>query len=170
MTTEAVRDHRERAPEGLSFAVLTVSNSRSLEEDESGRRIAELAREHDHTVRDRLVVSDETVAIRGAVRTLVDRADVDVLVVNGGTGFSPRDLTPEAIRPLFEREIPGFGELFRFLSFREVGAAAMLSRATAGIAAETLVFLLPGSPAAAELAMTELVLPEAAHLLSQMRR
>ncbi|MDX1630953.1 MAG: MogA/MoaB family molybdenum cofactor biosynthesis protein [Thermoanaerobaculia bacterium] len=170
MPTDAVRDHRERAPEGLSFVVLTVSSSRSLEDDESGHRIAELAREDGHVVRDRMVVSDETVAIRGAARVLIGRSDVDVLVVNGGTGFSPGDLTPEAIRPLFERVIPGFGELFRSLSFEEVGAAAMLSRAVAGIAGETLVFLLPGSPAAAELAMRKLVLPEAGHLLSQMRR
>lgn len=170
MPTDTVREHRERAPEEVSFGVLTVSSSRKLEDDESGLRISELAREAGHTVRDHLVVSDETVAIRGAVRVLIDRADIDVLIVDGGTGFSPRDLTPEAVRPLFEREIPGFGELFRALSYEEVGAAAMLSRALAGIAGETLVFVVPGSPAAAELAMRALVLPEAAHLLSQMRR
>ncbi len=94
----------------------------------------------------------------------------DAIVVDGGTGFSPKDVTPEAVEPLSDEELPGFGELFRLLSYEEIGAAAMLSRAIAGIAHGKPVFVLPGSPKAVELAMTKLILPEVAHLLGQLRR
>ena len=96
--------------------------------------------------------------------------EIDVVLVTGGTGLAPRDVTIEAVEPLFDKGIPGFGELFRMLSFAEIGAAAMLSRATAGLASGRAIFLLPGSPAALELALSRLVLPEIAHLLAQARR
>ena len=116
------------------------------------------------------LVPDEGVRIRRAVETALAQPAVDVVLVTGGTGLSPRDVTIEAVFPLFEREIPGFGELFRMLSFAEIGAAAMLSRATAGVVSGRVIFLLPGSPAALDLALSRLVLPELAHLLAQARR
>ena len=158
------------APQRLGFAVLTVSSSRTLEQDATGGAIAEAAQQAGHTVVDRLLVPDELTAIRGAARVLLERAEVDVVVVDGGTGFSPQDVTPEALQPLLELELPGFGELFRALSFEQVGAAAMLSRALAGIARGKALFLVPGAPAAAQLAMERLILPEAGHLLGQARR
>ena len=119
---------------------------------------------------ERRLVSDDEVAIAGAVVELLSAGGVDVVVVTGGTGVSPSDVTPEAVAPLLERRLDGFGELFRSLSFAEIGPAALLSRAFAGTARGRAVFVLPGSPAAVELAMRRLVLPAAPHLVGQLRR
>lgn len=164
--------HRAYAPEAeeIGFALITVSDSRTAEDDEAGRRMRSLVEEAGFRVVDQLIVADEVPAVRSAVTALLARSGVDVVVLAGGTGMSPRDVTPEAVEPLLERELPGFGELFRVLSHREIGAAAMLSRAVGGVAADSALFALPGSPAAAELALRELILPEAAHLVSQVRR
>lgn len=162
--------HRDEAPSRLGFALLTVSDSRRPEDDVSGRRLRELAEGAGHRVEAALVVPDEVAAIRAAVGALLVTSGVDAVVVTGGTGFAPRDLTVEALTPLLERTIDGFGELFRMLSYRQVGAAAMLSRALAGTVGGRVVYALPGSPGAVELAMEELVLPETGHLLAQCRR
>ena len=166
----AVESHRSYAPRRLGFAVITVSDSRSPADDTSGDRIEALASAAGHRVIARRIVPDDIEAIRGAVDTVVGRAEIDVVVLSGGTGFAPRDVTLEAVEPLFERSIDGFGELFRMLSFRQVQAAAMLSRAAAGLIGERAIFALPGSPKAVELAMEELILPEVGHLLGQVRR
>jgi molybdopterin adenylyltransferase len=166
----AVAEHRAYAPLHLGFAVLTVSDSRRAATDGSGELLRRMATEAGHGVLGSELVPDEAEAIQEAACRLLAVPGVDVLVVTGGTGFSPRDRTVPALTPLFEVEIPGFGELFRMLSYREIGAAAMLSRATAGVVGGKLVFLLPGSPKAVELAARELVLPEAGHLLGQLRR
>ena len=166
----AVESHRSYAPRRLGFAVITVSDSRSPADDTSGDRIEALASAAGHRVIARRIVPDDIEAIRGAVDTVVGRAEIDVVVLSGGTGFAPRDVTLEAVEPLFERSIDGFGELFRMLSFRQVQAAAMLSRAAAGLIGERAIFALPGSPKAVELAMEELILPEIGHLLGQVRR
>ena len=118
----------------------------------------------------RELVRDETPAIRASVERLVRSSDVDVVVSTGGTGLAPRDVTLESVGPLFARRIPGFGELFRALSFERIGSAAMLSRAEAGIVEGKPVFLLPGSPDACDLAMDRLVLPEAGHLVGVLGR
>jgi molybdenum cofactor biosynthesis protein B len=115
-------------------------------------------------------VADEAAAIAGALRALLGAPEVDVVVLTGGTGFSPRDVTVEAVRPLLEREIEGFGELFRALSYRQIGPRAMVSRAFGGVAGGKAVFALPGSPKAVRLGMEELVLPVVSHLLGQLRR
>jgi molybdopterin adenylyltransferase len=162
--------HRRTAPVDLGYAVLTVSSSRGLDEDESGQRAVELAERAGARVVERRVVADDAAAIRAALAELLARMEVDVVVINGGTGISPGDLTPEAVSPLLERHLDGFGELFRALSFEQVGAAAMLSRALAGVIAAKAVFVVPGSPRAVELAMERLILPEAAHLVGQARR
>ena len=162
--------HRAYGPDRLGFAALTVSDSRTAADDASGDAIERLAAAAGHGLVERRIVPDEIVEIRAAAGEILRRDDVDVLVISGGTGFSPRDLTLEAAAPLLERRIDGFGELFRMLSFEEVGAAAMLSRAAAGIIGTRAVFVLPGSPKAVELAMERLILPEAGHLLGQARR
>lgn len=166
----SVDEHRSYAPETLGYAVVTVSDTRALEEDRSGNALVELVEEAGHRVVERRLVRDEVSLVRQVVIELTARDDVDVVVLTGGTGFSPRDLTVDAVTPLLQRPVEGFGELFRMLSFEEVGAAAMLSRATAGIVHGRLVFALPGSRPAVRLAMERLVLPEAAHLLGQVRR
>jgi molybdopterin adenylyltransferase len=162
--------HRRAGPTVLGFAVITVSDSRSAEDDTSGRAIRDLLSAAGHRIADSTLVRDDVAAIREAVRRMLGMSDVDVLVATGGTGFSPRDLTLEAVGPLLERPIEGFGELFRMLSYEQVGAAAMLSRAAAGLIGTKAVFLLPGSPKAVALAMEKLILPEAGHLLGQARR
>lgn len=170
----SAEQHRRAAPVVLGFATLTVSDTRSKGDDASGNAIRGLAAAAGHRVVDSTLVRDDVEEIRAAVRRLLALPGVDVLVTTGGTGFSPRDVTLEAAGPLLELPVEGFGELFRMLSHGQVGAAAMLSRAAAGLAgrgaATQAVFLLPGSPKAVTLAMEALILPEAAHLLGQARR
>lgn len=136
----------------------------------SGRTLSGLAHVAGHRVEETAVVPDDVATIRRAVRRMLALPGVDVVVLTGGTGFSPRDVTIDAVQPLLDQPVEGFGELFRALSYQQVGAAAMLSRATAGLAGGKAVFLLPGSPKAVSLAMEKLILPEAGHLLGQARR
>lgn len=166
---ETVDQHKAYAPTSLAFAVLTASDSRRIADDDSGRRIAERVEEAGHRVVRRQIVSDDVAAIRGAVEAALG-SGADAVVLSGGTGFSPRDVSVEAVWPLLECQIEGFGELFRMLSYAEVGAAAMLSRSFAGIVGSQVIYVVPGSPRAVDLAMRELILPETGHLLGQIRR
>ena len=170
----SVEQHRRAAPDLLGFALITVSDTRTPGDDVSGRTLSEMARAAGHRVVESFLVPDEVPAIRGALEQAVTREGVDVIVLTGGTGFSPRDVTLEAAAPFLERPVEGFGELFRMLSYQQVGSAAMLSRAAAGLAgskaALRALFLLPGSPKAVALAMEKLILPEAGHLLGQARK
>lgn len=166
----SVEQHRSYAPATLGFGLVTVSDSRTAGDDASGRALCDLAVAAGHRVEGTAIVPDDVAAIRGAVREMLGLAGVDVVVLTGGTGFSPRDVTLDAVLPLLEKPVEGFGELFRMLSWQQVGAAAMLSRAAAGLAGTRAVFLLPGSPKAVALAMEKLILPEAGHLLGQARR
>jgi len=166
-----VEGHRRAAGVGSAgVAIVTVSDSRDAASDRGGPRLAELVEAGEHRVVDRRLVRDDQSAIHATVRELLEAPDVDVVLVTGGTGVASRDVTLEAVRPLFDRELPGFGELFRALSWESIGAAAMLSRAAAGVSDGRAIFLLPGSPAALDLAMEQLILPELRHLLDQARR
>jgi molybdenum cofactor biosynthesis protein B len=165
----SVEEHRVYAPDRLSFAVLTASDSRSETGDDSGRKIVEMATAAGHQVGDAHVIPDEIPAIRSAVARAVELG-ADVVVLNGGTGLASRDVSVEAVMPLLDRLIEGFGELFRALSFQQIGPAAMLSRSVAGVVGRSVLFVLPGSPKAVELAMAELILPEVGHLVGQIRR
>lgn len=152
-------------------AVLTVTDSRTRATDASGDRLETGLRAAGHTVTARELLPNDEARVRALVTEWIAREDVDLIVITGGTGLGSRDRTIEAVRPLLEKEIPGFGELFRLLGYQEqVGTAAMLSRATAGSAGGTLVISLPGSLAAVGLALDRLILPEAAHLLREIRR
>ena len=169
----SAEQHRRYAPSVLGFAFITVSDTRASGfegDDVSGRALADLALGAGHRVEAAQLVPDDVAAIRRAVRQALAAEGVDVVVLTGGTGFSPRDVTLDAVAPLLERPVEGFGELFRMLSYQQVGAAAMLSRAAAGLVGTRAVFLLPGSPKAVALAMEMLILPEAGHLLGQARR
>jgi molybdenum cofactor biosynthesis protein B len=169
--SKSVDEHRAAAAdERPGFALVTVSDTRSEDDDRTGRRMRELVEDAGFEVVDQLIVPDDTAPLRSAVSALLAHHGVDVIVVAGGTGVSPRDVSIEALEPFFDRPLPGFGELFRMLSFRDVGAAALLSRAAGGVADGCGLFVVPGSPAAAELALSELILPEAAHLVAQARR
>lgn len=163
--------HRATGAGSLRVALLTVSDSRTPATNEGGRLLRRLAEEARFTVVDEALVPDEPEALRGRViawTAQAGEAAPDAVLITGGTGLSPRDRTPEAVTPLFDRRLPGFGELFRMLSFQEIGAAAMLSRAEAGAIGSMAVFLLPGSPAAVELAMRRLIAPELAHIVGQL--
>lgn len=148
----------------LYVAIVTVSSSREPEDDPGGDAATKLVEESGGTVTVRRLVRDDFAAIRGTVDRLASREDVDCLVTTGGTGMTMDDVTPAACEGLFERGIPGFGELFRVLSYDEIGHRAMASRATGGVVSGTPVFCLPGSRNAVRTAMAELVLPEAPHL------
>jgi molybdenum cofactor biosynthesis protein B len=147
-----------------------VSDTRTLETDGGGARVVELLEAAGHALAGREIVPDDAGAIAAALRGALARDGVEAVVLTGGTGVSPRDVTPDAVEPLLERTLPGFGELFRWLSYQEVGSAALLSRALAGIAHGRVVFALPGSRAAVKLAMERLVLPELGHLIGEARK
>jgi len=163
-------DHRASAPASVRCAVVTVSDTRTLDTDSSGHAIIELLRGAGHEVVDRRLLRDDPAAVRDAVADLIEQPDVQAVITTGGTGVALRDGTVEAVDGLLSRKLEGFGELFRMLSFAEIGAAAMLSRACAGTARDTVVFVLPGSEAAVRLAMTRLILPELGHVVREATR
>ena len=162
--------HRRASPVRVATWILTVSDTRTLETDTGGARVAELLGAAGHGVAGREIVPDDASAIAAALRAALRRDGVEAVILTGGTGVAPRDVTPEAVLPLLERVVPGFGELFRLLSYQEIGSAAMLSRALAGLAAGRVVFVLPGSRGAVQLGMEKLVLPEIGHLLGEARK
>lgn len=166
-----VHEHKEEAAREvgrLTAGIITVSDTRTAETDESGQLLRELLTGDGHQVEGYAIVPDEVEAIRRTVLRFAER--VDFIVVSGGTGMTPRDVTIEACRPLFSKELEGFGELFRMLSYQEIGSAAVMSRAAAGAMGRTMVFCLPGSKAAVRLATERLILPEIRHLISHIRR
>lgn len=155
----------------MRCAVLTVSDSRTHDTDESGRYLREALASAGHAVLDTGLLPNEQTPIRAQLDRWLDRADLDLIVITGGTGLGSRDRTIEVVRPLLEKEMPGFGELFRMLSYQEqVGTASILSRATAGSARGKLLVSLPGSRAAVQLAMERIILPEGAHALRELKR
>ena len=154
----------------MAVHIVTVSDTRTLETDSSGRLISALLEERGHRVSGRTLLKDEPGDVRQAVTALVNDSSVDVVITTGGTGITARDSTFEAIDGLLQKRLAGFGELFRMLSYHEIGAAAMLSRATAGLSERTVILALPGSEHAVRLAMEKLVLPELGHLVREARR
>jgi len=151
----------------VGCAVLTVSDTRTADTDGSGRRIHELLHAQGHHVEHYRIVKDEPAQIVAALRALPRAAEV--VIINGGTGLARRDTTYEAVQQMLDKEITGFGELFRVLSYEQIGAAAMLSRATAGVFGDRVIFSVPGSTAAVELAMTKLILPQLSHVIGLVR-
>ena len=166
----SVAEHRAQSPSSVACFVLTVSDTRTLATETSGRAIAELLQGAGHVVVGREVVKDEPRDVARVVEDQAGRGEARVIITTGGTGLSSRDSTYEALTSLFSKRIDGFGELFRMISFQEIGSAAMLSRATAGIVKGCSVFLLPGSEAAVRLAMTKLILPELGHIVRELNR
>jgi molybdopterin adenylyltransferase len=161
----------DAAGETARCAVITLSDTRTEATDKSGRRIRELLEGAGHSTAHYQLLPDDPAALEPVLRDLLARAGVDVVLTNGGTGISRRDQTVGVVERLIERPLPGFGELFRMLSWEQVGSGAMLSRAAGGIAAGgKLVFAMPGSTAAVELAMTKLILPELKHLLRELHK
>ncbi len=164
----STEQHRALAPDIVKCFVLTVSDTRTLETDKGGALIEELLTDSSHVVTAREVVRDEISLIEQSVRDAMNGVEEpDAIIVTGGSGISNRDVSPEALKPLLTKEMPGFGEVFRLLSWEEVGPATMLSRAFAGVIGGTLLFVLPGSTNAVRLAMEKLIVPELGHLVRE---
>ena len=163
-----VSEHRQEALKGVRCAVLTISDTRKPETDVSGRTIVELLEADGHVVAKRQILRDEPKDVHDAV--IAQLGGVDVIITTGGTGITSRDSTYEAVVGLFDKRLDGFGEIFRMLSYGEIGSAAMLSRACAGVARGTAIFILPGSENAVRLALAKLILPEIGHVVRELRR
>ena len=162
-----VAEHKADAPSAVHCFIVTVSDTRTLDDDSSGRTIADLLTAAGHVVTGRTVIKDDPELVHSTIeRHLADRG-VQAIITTGGTGITSRDSTYEAISTLLEKRLDGFGELFRMLSYQQVGPAAMMSRACAGLVARRIVVALPGSPGAVRLAMEKLVIPELGHLVQQ---
>ena len=172
MSSTGTEQHRaEAADRQVRVAVVTVSDSRNEATDESGALIRRLLAEGGFTEAGYALLPNDEARVRHHVERLLAQGDVDAVLLTGGTGLSRRDRTVEAITPLLQRQVPGFGELFRLLSFQEqIGPAAMLTRAVAGSAGRTFVAVMPGSKAAVELAMTRLIVPELRHAIRELGR
>jgi molybdopterin adenylyltransferase len=163
--SDSTQEHRRKASRAVTVSILTVSDTRTLEDDLGGRLIETLLSQAGHFVLERAIVRDETALIRSEAIHLLEAENCEALLVTGGTGLAARDCTPEAIDPLYDAIIPGYGELFRMLSYEEIGAAAMLSRASGGRIGKKVVLTMPGSPAGVRLAMERLIVLEIAHLV-----
>lgn len=159
--------HRESALASVPTWIVTVSDTRTLETDSGGALVAELLAAAGHVVAGREIVRDEPAEIAAAFDRALARDDVRALIFTGGTGVAPRDVTPDVIEPRLERIVPGFGELFRMLSWQDIGSAALLSRALAGLVRGRAVFVIPGSRGAVRLALEKLVGPEIGHLAAE---
>ena len=163
-------DHKAAAPSSVRCVIITVSDTRTAETDTSGRAIADLLTAAGHIVSARTIVKDDPELVRGAIERQIANVDVQVVITTGGTGITSRDSTFEAVTAMLQKRLDGFGELFRMLSYEQIGSAAMMSRATAGLVAGRIVIALPGSEAAVRLGMERLVIPELGHLVQQASR
>ncbi len=168
--SESVHKHRESAPEKVRLAVLTISDTRTPETDTGGDTVQELMQGAGHEVVERAIVRDEAAQIRTRLVDLLARADVDAIVTTGGTGISARDTTYEVVDRMLEKKLDGFGEIFRMLSYEEIGAAAIMSRAVAGAVGAKFVACLPGSRNAVRLAVERLLVPEISHVVFELRK
>jgi molybdopterin adenylyltransferase len=168
--SESVHRHRESAPEHVRLAVLTISDTRTPENDTGGDTIEELMRGAGHEIVERRIVRDDAARIRTEIVNLLARPDADAVITTGGTGISARDTTYEVVSRMIEKKLDGFGEIFRALSYEEIGAAAILSRAVAGSVGTKLVACLPGSRNAVRLAVEKLLVPEISHVIFELRK
>lgn len=165
----SVDEHRAEAPDTVKCMVITVSDTRTPETDTGGQLLQHLLTEHGYQVVDYRIVQDDYQEIRELLHNHAEREEVEAILLTGGTGIAPRDVTYEAVQSLLTKELPGFGEIFRYLSFAEdIGSAAILSRAIAGTIGRTSVFSMPGSRGAVKLAMERIILPELGHVMREI--
>ena len=165
-----LEQHRSAAQPRVSVYVVTLSDTRDASGDTSGQLVRDTLQAAGHHVAGSCILREDAQTLQRGLAEIVAQPGFDVVIVNGGTGIAPRDRAPDVLAALYERTLPGFGELFRALSYAEIGSAAMLSRASAGIARGKLVLSLPGSRAAVRLALEKLILPEIGHLVGELRR
>lgn len=170
MAHAADAEHKAMAPRSIRCFVVTVSDTRTEATDKSGRAIAELLEAAGHAVVGRTIVRDDAELVRDVIVRQLATADVQAIITTGGTGISSRDTTYEAVSALLQKRLDGFGELFRILSYEQIGSAAIMSRACAGLSAGRIIVALPGSEAAVRLAMEKLLVPELAHMVQQAQK
>jgi len=163
----SVQEHKAQAPQSVRCFVITVSDTRTEDTDTGGRAIVELLQAAGHAITGRAIVKDDPDLVRGTIERLLANPDVQVIITTGGTGISSRDTTYEAVSGLLQKKLDGFGELFRMLSYEQIGSAAIMSRAVAGLVVGRIIVSLPGSEAAVRLAMDRLLIPELGHLVQQ---
>ena len=161
------QEHKKEAPRGVGCAVLTISDSRTERDDESGRLIREKLGQNGHEVRSYSIIKDDVGSIKERISGLLKEDGIQVIITSGGTGVSRRDVTVEAVASILKKELAGFGELFRFLTYQELGTASIMSRALAGVVRGKVIICLPGSLGAARLAMDKIILPEIGHLVRE---
>jgi molybdopterin adenylyltransferase len=165
----STKKHKKRAPKKVNIGIVTVSSTRSLADDRSGRWISKRAKKEGHDVVAHQVVPDDEEAISEIIHKIINDGDARVILLTGGTGISSKDVTIEAVRPLMTKELTAFGPLFAQLSFEQIDSAALLSRATAGLIGETVLFCIPGSLKACKLACKALIFPELGHLVKHVQ-
>jgi molybdenum cofactor biosynthesis protein B len=168
--SQSTAEHRAEAPQRIRCAVVTVSDTRTLATDRGGPLIADFLTAGGHEVVAREIIPDEPATMKALLSKLGQRKDVDAILMTGGTGIGSRDQTYETVSGLLNKILPGYGELFRMLSFDQVGPAAMLSRAIGGLMSGKILLTMPGSPAAVQLAMEKLIVPELGHLVREARK
>lgn len=173
--SNSVTQHKADAPSSIACAVITVSDTRTAETDKGGALVCELLEGAGHRVLEREIIKDEPEPMRALIEswcssTVEQENRIQAVLLTGGTGITARDQTFETVEGLFNKSLPGYGELFRMLSYQEIGAAAMLSRATGGLVGTTVVLTMPGSTAAVRLAMEKVILPELKHLVQQANK
>lgn len=168
--SQSTQQHRDAAPDSVGFAVLTVSDTRTREDDSSGQLIREHLGFRGHDLKGYEIVPDNGDAIRERLESWLANREISAIIVNGGTGIAGRDVTYPIIDSLIQKQMPGFGEIFRMLSWQEVGSASMLSRATAGVHESTVIFSIPGSSNAVRLALEKLIGPELGHVVHEIRK
>lgn len=167
----STQEHKQAAPSQVRCKVITVSDTRTQETDKSGKLMMEMLEAAGHRIIDYVIVKDEAEPIKSEVLKGCSNPEVDVVLTNGGTGIAKRDVTIETVQSIFEKEIPGFGEIFRMLSYTEdIGSAALLSRAAAGVVNDRAVFSTPGSTGAVRLAMGKLIIPEIGHVVRELTK
>ncbi len=168
--SQSTQQHRQAAPKAVRCAVVTVSDTRTLENDRGGQLLEDSLTAAGHMVTRREIVPDDPNRIRSLVEELADGTALDAILVTGGTGIAARDQTYETVSGLLTKTLPGYGELFRMLSYADVGPAAMLSRTIGGLIGQVVLLTMPGSPAAVQLALDKLILPELAHVVYEARK
>ncbi len=163
-----LEEHRKKGPERVRCAVIVTSDTREVETDKSGSTITQLLQDAGHEISDYRIVPNDAAALTDALESTMKTSQA--IIISGGTGVSKRDITVDVVEPLFERRLSGFGELFRHLSYDEIGSATIVSRAVAGTIGIQVIFCLPGSEGAVKLAMKELILPEISHIVGELEK
>ena len=164
------QEHKQKSPKSVSCTVLTISDTRTEQDDESGRLIRQTLSENGHRVTSHCILKNEADSIKRKIHELLKEEGLQVIIATGGTGVSHKDITTDTIAPILEKKLNGFGELFRFLTYNDIGTASIMSRAIAGVIEGKVIFCLPGSPEAINLAMDKIILPEIGHLVREATR